>query len=296
MPDLAGDVQPVALSPDGKFAWWDGSWRPLDLRELSPGGQWVMLGGQWRPVAAPAVSQPTSDPAESEAVHASHGPAQLPQQVYPPGFAPAQQNYAPGPYMPGGYPPNGGPDGSTNGLAIASLVLGIIWLGGLGSLLAVIFGHVSRGQSKRAQRGTSGLATAGLVLGYIGLAFIAVFGIVLLTAVDKTNASRGYEASMKSDLRTVAQEIESQNVDNQDYTKVTFGTGTASAGTSLSGNYQSVGTDTVSLSEGNTVTLVGASASAFCLSATNSHTDGVTWYYDSSQGGLSLVPCTEGNP
>ncbi|MGH7703636.1 MAG: DUF4190 domain-containing protein, partial [Gemmatimonadales bacterium] len=32
----------------------------------------------------------------------------------------------------------------TSGLAIASLVLGILWLGWVGSLLAVIFGHSAR--------------------------------------------------------------------------------------------------------------------------------------------------------
>lgn len=59
----------------------------------------------------------------------------------------------------------------TNGLAVASLVLGLLWLYGLGSLLAVIFGHVSISQTNRdPSQGGNGLAVAGLVLGYIGLA------------------------------------------------------------------------------------------------------------------------------
>ena len=66
---------------------------------------------------------------------------------------------------------------STNGFAIASLVFGILWLFWLGSLLAVIFGHVAVVQTrKRGQRGR-GLAIAGLVLGYIGV------GIFLLIIV-----------------------------------------------------------------------------------------------------------------
>ena len=59
----------------------------------------------------------------------------------------------------------------SNGLAVASLVLGILWLFWIGSVLAVIFGHVAHGQIN-ASHGTQvgrGMATAGLVLGYIGV-------------------------------------------------------------------------------------------------------------------------------
>jgi hypothetical protein len=61
-----------------------------------------------------------------------------------------------------------------DGLAIASLVLSLVWLGGLGSFLAVIFGHSSRGAAKRAGRPASGLATAGIILGWIGLVVIVL--------------------------------------------------------------------------------------------------------------------------
>jgi Domain of unknown function (DUF4190) len=59
----------------------------------------------------------------------------------------------------------------TSGLAIASLVLGIVWIFWLGSGLAIIFGHISLAQMKK-DPGLSGrgMAIAGLVLGYIGLA------------------------------------------------------------------------------------------------------------------------------
>src|SRR3954447_17900098 len=43
-----------------------------------------------------------------------------------------------------------------NGLAIASMVLGIVWLYWVGSILAVIFGHIALSQIKKsgdAQRG-----------------------------------------------------------------------------------------------------------------------------------------------
>jgi hypothetical protein len=64
----------------------------------------------------------------------------------------------------------------TSGLAIASLVLGILGLAGIGSLLATIFGAVALNQISRSN-GTmtgKGMAIAGLVLGIVGLAGFVV--------------------------------------------------------------------------------------------------------------------------
>jgi hypothetical protein len=87
---------------------------------------------------------------------------------------------------------------STNGLAIASLVLGILWLFWLGSLLAIIFGHVALRQNARRNEsvaslaaagrligavgyeGGKGLAVAGLVLGYVGAGTFALFVVLPL--------------------------------------------------------------------------------------------------------------------
>ena len=69
----------------------------------------------------------------------------------------------------------------TNGLAIASMVLGILWIYWIGSILAVIFGHISLGQIKRTGQTGRGMAIAGLVLGYLGLLMIAlVVAIIVL--------------------------------------------------------------------------------------------------------------------
>jgi hypothetical protein len=62
------------------------------------------------------------------------------------------------------------PRSSTNGLAVASLVVGLFWMWWIGSVLAVVFGHVALGQIARNGQSGRGLAIAGLVLGYIGLA------------------------------------------------------------------------------------------------------------------------------
>lgn len=71
----------------------------------------------------------------------------------------------------------------TNGLAVASLVVGILWLWWLGSLLALIFGITALGQIEKSggtQQGR-GLAIAGVVLGWAGFAVsFVLFGFAAL--------------------------------------------------------------------------------------------------------------------
>jgi type IV pilus assembly protein PilA len=130
------------------------------------------------------------------------------------------------------------------------------------------------------------------------LVVIIIIGILAAIAIPVflSQKSKGYEASMKSDLRTAAQEVESQNVDNQNYTSTTFGTGTLTAGTSavVAGTPGPIGTNPlVSLSTGNTITWVGATTSAYCLVATSSKVATTTkWYYSSDNGGISKTACT----
>ena len=68
----------------------------------------------------------------------------------------------------------------TNGLAIASLILGILWVYWLGSLLALIFGLVAQSQIRAAQgqQAGEGMAIAGIVLGIVGLATLLLLIIV----------------------------------------------------------------------------------------------------------------------
>lgn len=82
--------------------------------------------------------------------------------------------YGQPPYGYGGY---GQPNRGTNGLAIASMVLGILWLWWVGSILALIFGYIARSQIRQSQQGGGGMAIAGIVLGWIGVALLIV-GII----------------------------------------------------------------------------------------------------------------------
>jgi hypothetical protein len=104
------------------------------------------------------------------------------------GFQPAPPSYSPTAWAPYGYAPQ--QMQRTNGLAIASLVLGIVWIYWIGSILAVIFGHVALGQIKRSNNTQTGggLAIAGLVLGYIGLAFFVLF-LVLAGALGGSSTT-----------------------------------------------------------------------------------------------------------
>lgn len=70
----------------------------------------------------------------------------------------------------------------TSGLAIASLVLGLIWLGWAGSVLAIIFGRAALAEisASGGTVGGRGMAVTGLTLGIIALALPALFALVML--------------------------------------------------------------------------------------------------------------------
>jgi hypothetical protein len=75
---------------------------------------------------------------------------------------------------------------ATNGLAIASLVLGILWFCGVGAILALVFGYIAKGQIDRSEGRQSGrgMAIAGIVLGWIGIAGLVLW-IVFIVAVGE---------------------------------------------------------------------------------------------------------------
>jgi hypothetical protein len=64
-------------------------------------------------------------------------------------------------------------------MAVASLVLGIIWIYWVGSILALIFGYIARAQIRQRGEQGDGMAVAGIVLGWIG---VGVLVVILLTA------------------------------------------------------------------------------------------------------------------
>ena len=92
----------------------------------------------------------------------------------PPHLPPPPGVGHPGPHgQPYGHPYV--PARTTNGFAIASMVLGILWLYWFGSVLALVFGYVAQSQIRERGEAGGGMATAGIVLGWIGVGFLALF-------------------------------------------------------------------------------------------------------------------------
>ena len=114
------------------------------------------------------------------------------------------------------------------------------------------------------------------------LVVIIIIGILAAIAIPVflNQRKKGYEASEKSDLRTVASEMETYFTDNQFYAPT--------AGFSQSGRTVTISAgQTVTVSQNNTITLAQTGNSGFCLTAVNSNIGGTAnWTYDSLGGGL----------
>jgi len=72
---------------------------------------------------------------------------------------------------------------SASGLAVASLILGIvglfIQLFGILPILAIVFGVMARRRIAAGAEGSSGMAMAGIILGIVGLVIL----VIILAAV-----------------------------------------------------------------------------------------------------------------
>jgi hypothetical protein len=74
---------------------------------------------------------------------------------------------------------------SFNGLAIASMVLGIVWIYWIGSILALIFGYIARRNIRTNGQKGDGMALAGIVLGWVGVGFLAIAVVVFIIGVSQ---------------------------------------------------------------------------------------------------------------
>jgi hypothetical protein len=69
-------------------------------------------------------------------------------------------------------------------MAIASMVLGILWLYWVGSILALIFGYIALSQIRQRNEGGRGMAIAGVVLGWIGAGTLVLAIMLAVTAAS----------------------------------------------------------------------------------------------------------------
>ena len=152
-----------------------------------------------QPAPPPAYEPPPAPPAGSPADYPPAGtyppPAQqqqypASQQQYPAASSYGQPGYsAPPAYSQAGYPAapaygGGYPQRRTNSLAIVSLIAGIAGLTlvpFIGSIVAVITGHMSLSQLKTSGEEGRGIALGGLITGYVGLG-LAVLGLLFALA------------------------------------------------------------------------------------------------------------------
>lgn len=93
----------------------------------------------------------------------------------------------------------------TSGLAIASLVLGIIgliacYVNGLFAIPAVICGHMALKRTGDPQKpvGGRGMAIAGLVMGYLGILLQIFFAVVIGTVASSGEFQKAIEEAQKA--------------------------------------------------------------------------------------------------
>ena len=103
-------------------------------------------------------------------------------------------------------------------LAAFSLFFGIVWLAGLGSIAAIVCGHLAKQEIRRSPTRIAGkrMATIGLILGYAGVLVISVS--VILGFRERARLPQVYEASMRTVLRNLATVQDAYHDAHQTYT------------------------------------------------------------------------------
>jgi hypothetical protein len=125
---------------------------------------------------------------------------------------------------PGSSPPTIGPVGPAQeqtGLAVASLVLGllsVVCFGILAGIPAIICGHIARSRARRlpGQYGGAGQALAGLVLGYVSVALtFLVLPAMLLPALSKAK-ERAQRIACMNNMKQIGLAFKVWALDNGD--------------------------------------------------------------------------------
>ena len=91
-------------------------------------------------------------------------------------------------------------------MAIASLVLGILWIYWLGSILALVFGYLAKREIQRSEKPLdgNGMATAGIVLGWVGIGtMVLMIGLVVIGLMTEKDKQRERPAEKSTSLHVM---------------------------------------------------------------------------------------------
>ena len=159
--------------------------KPLTRPILSKGGAHIRSVSSSEKLSWRSGATMTNSTGER---HHPYQPQEIPAH-YPPTGAGFQHAAANGYFQtpPGfhyGPPPGIYMQVRTNGLAIASMVLGILWLYWVGSILALIFGYVAKSQIDKSQglQNGRGMAITGIVLGWVWMGLLLAITFISVIA------------------------------------------------------------------------------------------------------------------
>lgn len=159
-----------------------------------------------------------------------------------------------------------------DGKAVASLVLSLLWFGGIGSIIAVVLGHLSRSESRKQGRTKGGMALAGIIIGYAGVAMAALLVVLIALGVLLTRSSNASAA--ESALKNASTAELSYAADND-------GAYTSSASDLLANGFQA--------EKGVEVVIISGDSAGFCLQAITSGSG--PWYISSTDATVTTQPC-----
>jgi hypothetical protein len=97
---------------------------------------------------------------------------------------------------------------TTSGMAIASMVMGLLWMYWIGSVLAICFGYAAKREIRRnpGRIEGQGMATAGIVLGWIGIGMLAAT-IALWVFIWKTHTEQQDIRRTKTTASTIEDRV-----------------------------------------------------------------------------------------
>jgi Domain of unknown function (DUF4190) len=206
---------PSSPSPDISVA---PGWYPVD-RQSNTQAYWD--GEHWAKTRRWRGTGWVEDSADAAAGETGAGGAEPRVSRYLPPSSRPQSGYPP-PVL-GGQPMPARPMvQKTNGSAVASLVLAILGLCGIGSVLGIVFGHKAR-KEIRASRGYEsgeGLATAGIIIGWVTLVLFALLLAVWIWAfttihsdITTVSSQQNQIAQCQADIRVVAVAVTAYQAD-----------------------------------------------------------------------------------